>query len=98
MAKPSPMQAIRVWGERHTGFPHTHMIRDDTTVMPRERWDELAIQIAPGRVPMHEDYGFSLALIDIVHLCPIADVIVRCKGPGACPRLVFDLDHGALRR
>jgi hypothetical protein len=62
------LQAIRVRGERHTGLPHAHMIRDDTTSMPRERWDELAIQIAPGRVPMHEDYGFSLALIDIVQL------------------------------
>jgi len=42
------------------------MIRYDTTSLPRQRWNELAIQIAPGGVPMHEDYGFSLALIDIV--------------------------------
>ena len=47
---------------------------------------------------MHEYHGFSLALIDIVQLYTIADVIVRCEGPGTFPYLVFDLDHGTLRR
>jgi hypothetical protein len=46
---------------------------------------------------MYEDNGFALALVNIVQLHPAIDVIVRGKGPGPRPRLVFDLDHTALR-
>src|SRR5713226_5866751 len=38
------VQAIGVRCGRHTGFPHTHMVRDNATSMPRQRRDELTIQ------------------------------------------------------
>src|SRR5262245_29051604 len=91
------LQAIRIWGRRYTGFPHAHMIRYNATSMLRQRWDELPIQIAPGWIPVYEDNGFALTIVNIVELHSLVDVIVWGKGPGTCPRLVFELDHTGLR-
>src|SRR5215813_12957279 len=82
------LQAIRIWCLRHTGFPHAHMIRYDATSMPRQRRNELPIQIAPGGIPMDEDNGFTLPLVNIVELRPVMDVIVRSEGPGTRPCFV----------
>src|SRR5262245_49761240 len=91
------LQAIRIRGRRHTGFPHAHMIRYDATSIPRQRRHELSIQIAPGWISMDEDNGFALPLINIVELHSIIAVIVRGERPGPCPGLVFNLDHTGLR-
>src|SRR5215510_10389301 len=60
------LQAIRIRCRRHAGFPHAHMIRYDATSMPRQRWNELPIQIAPGWITMYEDDGFALTLVNVV--------------------------------
>src|SRR5215831_15009154 len=91
------LQAIRIRCRRHTGFPHAHMIRYDATSLPRQRRNELPIQIAPSWIPMDEDNGFALPLVNIVELHLLVDVIVRGEGPGTRPRLVFELDHTELR-
>src|SRR5262245_3986567 len=65
------LQAIRIRGRWHTGFPHAHMIRYDATSIPCQGRHELPIQIAPGWVSMYEDNGFAPPLINIVELHPI---------------------------
>src|SRR5262245_16810700 len=79
------LQAIGIRGRRHTGFPHTHMIWYNATPMPRQRRNELPIQIAPGGIPMYENNRFALPLIHVVELHPIMDIVVRSKRPGTCP-------------
>jgi len=58
------------------------MIRYKATSMPCQRWNELPIQIAPGWIPMYEDNGFAVSLINIVELHSIVDVIMWGEGPG----------------
>jgi len=74
-------------------LPHTHVIWHDATIAQREDRNEFAVEVAPGRVSMHQQDGFTAALVHKVHCKAIDIIVVWGKGEGSIKRLVFNVDQ-----
>src|SRR5258708_40133907 len=65
--------------------------------MPRESGNKLTVQIAPGRIAMHQHQRLTAALVYIMHRKAVDVVVVRCEWKRLVKRLILDADHLCLR-
>src|SRR5215469_14435027 len=72
---------------------HAHLIWNHAPAALREDRDKVAVQVAPGRVPMHHHYRLATSFIYEVYVDPIDSVIVRGKREGSFKGLIFERKH-----
>jgi hypothetical protein len=67
--------------DRFVGAPEPEVVGRDDPRDGRERRDQLAIQVAPGRLAVEQEDGIACALVDVVQPVPVLVDVVRPKVP-----------------
>lgn len=95
-----PRDAIQLGAIRLVRAAEAEVVGDDGAVAcGDQRRDEVAIEVAPGRVAVHQDDRAPAAgsLVDVVHASVAAVEPVRGEGPGAAEGPIDLLTHVRLR-
>src|SRR3981081_520796 len=78
-------------------FAEAHMVRNDNPMCPRQRRDEAAPDIAPGRLPVQQQDRTSGALVDILVPKPGGIGEIWRERPGSVENLVCRYHRGCSR-
>ena len=82
---------------RGFALAEAHVVGHDNTAVAGQARDQLAVEVAPGRltVEAEERLGAAARLIDVVLAKAVAREVVRGEGPRAIECLVFADRSGA---